>query len=787
MKLRYSFVTVVLLLMLTVFASGADTPSPVVVNLVERYCIDCHSGNEPSANLDLRSFTSTSLVKTESSWEKVIKKLRAGQMPPPEAEQPAEATVDEVLNSLEQTLDRYAEQHPQPGRTETFRRLTRYEYRNAIRDLLSLEMDVDAILPADEVSHGFDNITVGDLSPTLLNRYISAATTISQLAVGSPSNSPGGKTYRVRADITQEQRMEGLPLGTRGGALLSHNFPQDGEYEIRVRLSRDRNEHVEGLSKPHDLELLLDQKLMKTFTVKPPHGNSKAEGEYDKPTHENVDQHLFERMKVSAGQHDVGVTFPKLSSSLLETYRQPLNVHYNMYRHPRLSPAVYQVSITGPYSSEGPGESPSRKSIFITRPVNCNDDGDYARLIIEKLLRQAIRRPVFQNDLENPLKLFRETNADEGFEAGIEMALSSILVHPEFLFRVEQDLSDLPPGSVYQVSDLELTSRLSFFLWSSLPDEELLDLAVAGRLSDPDILAQQVERMLLDNRSQALVDNFASQWLYLRNLDSMTPDGRRYPDFGDNLRQAFRQETELLFEHILREDLSVLELLKSDYTFLNERLAKHYGIPHVFGTHFRKVMLENDSQRGGLLRHGSILTVTSYATRTSPVIRGKWILENILGTPPPPPPANIPALQDNTVSANLPIRERLAQHRADAACASCHNLMDPAGFSLENYDAIGRWRDIEQDFPVDAAGGLPDGRQFSGANGLESGLLDRPEMFVGTLVEKLMTYALGRGIEDYDAPAIRKIVRDSRAVDYRISSLIHGIARSTPFQMRTSQ
>jgi hypothetical protein len=764
-----------------------DSPPPAVVTFINGYCLDCHSGSEPTANLDLEEMASTPLAKEHEAWEKVIKKLRTGQMPPQDAQQPPDATISTALRQLEQPLDRYADQNPQPGRTATFRRLTRYEYKNAIRDLLALEIDVESLLPADEASHGFDNVTVGELSPTLLNRYISASQKISRLAMGRSSKSPGEKIYRVRPDITQEQRLQGLPLGTRGGMLISHTFPQDGEYEIRIRLTRDRNEHVEGLSRPHELDLLVDRELVKRFTVKPPGGKSKQGGEWSKLSHENVDRHLVARLKVTAGPHKVGATFLEDSSSLLETRRQPLHVHYNMYRHPRLGPAVYQVSITGPYESEGPGDTPSRKRILIAQPDSPAEEEDGARQIVASLLRRAVRRPVEESDLTRPMTLFRETNEEEGFEAGIEMALSSILVHPEFLFRIEEDPDDVPPGTAYRVSDVELASRLSFFLWSSLPDEELLGLAEQGRLSEPDVLEQQTRRMLANERSQALVDNFADQWLYLRNLDSVTPDGRLYPDFGDNLRQAFRRETELFFESILREDRSVLRLLKSGDAFLNERLAQHYGIPHVYGSHFRRVSLDEDSQRGGLLRQGSILSVTSYATRTSPVIRGKWILENILGTPPPPPPPNVPVLKENTVSARLPVRERLAQHRADAACASCHDRIDPVGFALENFDAVGRWRDLENGQPVDASGGLPDGRECTGVGELEDNLLQQPDIFVGTLTEKLLTYALGRGIEYYDAPAIRKIVRDARHDDYRFSSLILGIVNSSPFQMRMSQ
>jgi hypothetical protein len=410
-----------------------------------------------------------------------------------------------------------------------------------------------------------------------------------------------------------------------------------------------------------------------------------------------------------------------------------------------------------------------------------------ASRIISNLMRRAYRRPVVDADLQQPLKLYREARAEGGFDAGIEMALSAVLVNPQFLFRIEADPTDVEPISAYRIPDIQLASRLSFFVWSSIPDDELLDLAERGELSKPDVLERQVRRLLADPRSRNLVSNFAEQWLHLRNLESMTPDLRLYPDFDDNLRQSFRRETELLFESILREDRSVLDLIKSDHTFLNERLAKHYGIPHVYGSHFRRVELDKDSMRGGLLRQGSILTVTSYATRTSPVIRGKWILENILGTPPPPPPANVPALKDNTISSALSVRERLAEHRANVACAGCHKLMDPVGFSLENFDAVGRWRAFEEGRPVDSTGGLPDGSQFQGVTGLERGLLKRPELFVGTLTEKLMTFALGRGVESFDAPAIRKIVRDARAQNYQFSSLIVGIASSTPFQLRKSE
>ncbi|MFL6543762.1 MAG: DUF1592 domain-containing protein, partial [Candidatus Udaeobacter sp.] len=485
----------------------------------------------------------------------------------------------------------------------------------------------------------------------------------------------------------------------------------------------------------------------------------------------------------TAGPHNVGVTFVAKSSALQETARQPLNVHYNFYRHPRLGPAVYQVSIIGPFDASGPGDTPSRSRLFTGQPKD-GEDETAAKRIISDLARRAYRRPVRDDDLKSPLDFYRKGRAEADFETGIEAALGAVLVNPQFLFRIERDPAGLPPGSTYRVDSVELASRLSYFLWSSTPDDELLDLAANGKLSQPDVLEKQVRRMLADKRSRSLATNFAGQWLYLRNLESFVPDMRLFPDFDDNLRQAMRQETELFFENVLREDRSVLDLIRADYTYLNERLARHYGIPHVFGDHFRRVSLDPETHRGGLLRQASILSVTSYATRTSPVLRGHWVVKNLLGTPPPPPPPNVPALKDNTVLATLSVRERLTQHRANAACASCHLRMDPAGFALENFDAVGRWRFSEADKPIDASGGLPDGNEFVGVDGLEKALLDRPELFVSTLTERLMTFALGRGIEYYDGPAIRKIVADARPENYHFSQLILGIVNSTPFQFR---
>jgi mono/diheme cytochrome c family protein len=755
-------------------------------DVVNRHCVSCHNDRLKRGGLALDTVVAHEVAQDPDVWEKVLRKIRARQMPPVGLPRPNEAAYEAMIAALETSLDRAAAANPNPGRTATLRRLTRTEYQNAIRDLLALEIDVASLLPADEASYGFDNVTVGDLSPTLLDRYVSAAEQISRVAVGRPSRSPGGDTIRVPPDLTQEEHLDGLPVGTRGGAVVLYTFPMDGEYEIQIRLTRDRNEHVEGLTEAHDLELLLDRERVQLFTVTPPQREAGFSEEYQ-PNHDNVDQHLKIRVPVSAGPHALGVAFLKNPSALLETARQPYQAHFNSYRHPRIQPALYSISIIGPYAPKGPGETPSRRRIFVSRPANPDEEAESARRILRALMRRAYRRPVTDRDLEGPFELYQQARAEGGFEAGIEMAVSAVLVSPEFLFRVEPDPPGIAPNTVYRISDLELASRLSFFLWSTVPDDELIDAATAGNLHEPAVLERHVRRMLADARSQALVSNFASQWLHLRNLAAITPDMRLFPDFDDNLRQAFRQETELFFASVLGEDRSALDLLRANYTFLNERLAKHYGIPNVYGSRFRRVALDGDSRRGGLLRHASILTVTSYATRTSPVIRGKWVLENILGTPPPPPLPDVPALKDNTVDGNLSVRKRLAEHRSNATCAACHNLMDPVGLSLEKFDAIGRWRSAEGGTPIDASGGLPDGSEFADVHGLEQALLKRPEIFVGTFAEKLLTYALGRGVEPSDAPAIRAIVRQARTEDFRVSSVILGIVKSTPFQMRTSR
>jgi Protein of unknown function (DUF1592)/Protein of unknown function (DUF1588)/Protein of unknown function (DUF1585)/Protein of unknown function (DUF1587)/Protein of unknown function (DUF1595)/Cytochrome C oxidase, cbb3-type, subunit III len=787
-------------------------PEPVdVARFTARYCVACHNRADQTAGLALDVISGQAIDRHPEAWERVVRKLRARQMPPLDRARPDERTYQAVSAWLETGLDRAAAAHPDPGRTETFRRLNGTEYQNAIRDLLALEIDAGALLPRDPSSNKFDNVTASDLSPTLMDRYLSAAQKISRLAVGSPGpakrQGAGGDTIRIPADRTQEEHVPGLPLGTRGGALIPYTFPLNGEYEIAVRLSRDRNEEVEGLKEPHELVMLLDREQIGSFTIVPPRGSE------EQP---RVDQHLKQRLRVTAGPHELGVTFLKKPSELLETKRQPYQAHFNLHRHPRLSPAVYQISITGPYGASAAGDTPSRRRIFSSRPKQPAEEEACARRILSGLMRRAYRRPVTAADLQTPMRLFREArHADGGsFDGAIEAALSVILVSPSFLFHIERDPArtgmadgsslmvdgdgfDRRPSTInhqpstipttYPVSDVELASRLSFFLWSSIPDDTLLDLAERKQLSRPDVLTAQARRMLADPRAGSLVTNFAAQWLHLRNLDAVTPDLRLFPDFDDNLRLAFRQETELFFASILREDRGVLDLLTADYTYVNERLAKHYGIPCIYGSRFRRVTTTGERRRGGLLRQGSILTVTSYATRTSPVLRGKWVLENLLGMPPPPPPADVPALKDNTVAANLTVHERLAAHRSNPACQSCHSVIDPIGFALDQFDAIGRWREAEEGRPIDCSGRLPDGSRFEGVTGLEQALRRRPELFVHALAENLLMFGLGRVLDDRDAPAIRSVVRQAKAQDYRFSSLVVGIVNSVPFRMRKTQ
>jgi len=814
--------------LLSVSQCRADDPADVIDTFVSANCIDCHNSSDVEAGLDLEdaTFSLESLADDAAQadlLEKILRRVNSRQMPPPEHDdRPDESDYAGAVEAMAEILGENFAEHPRYGKLPAIRRLTRTEYQNAVRDLVGVRVDAATLLPKDESSHGFDNITVADLSPTLINRYLSAAEKISQSAVGA-SGAIVGTNIRVAADRTQETHVEGLPFGTRGGVTFEHQFPQAGEYEISIKLTRDRDEKVEGLNSKHDLDLLIDQRRVHRFTVTPPKKSGKGPNNYK--DFGKVDSHLIHRVDVEAGPHQVGATFPRTSLDLRETKRKPFDASFNRHRHPRRSPAVFQVSVVGPFSPLGPGDTPSRRLIFGTdynpgevRQLSAEEQEDAARKMVARLARRAYRRPVNDDDV-SPLMNFYRQGAEEAsetekddvnqFEAGMERSVTALLVNPNFLLKIEaasnsQGDRDAADGkTVYRISDLELATRLSFFLWSSLPDETLLALAEAEELSDPKTLAQQVDRMLSDTRSESLAANFADQWLQLRNLAGITPNLRTYPDFDDNLRTAFRQETLRLFSTVKEDNLGVLTLIQPGFTFLNQRLATHYEMNNVLGSHFRKIDLPEDSQRGGILRHGSVLMVTSYATRTSPTIRGNWILENILGTPPPPPPPNVPNLKDKVDLEAATVRQRLAQHREDPACAGCHNLMDPVGFSLENFDVVGRWRDHEGSLKVDASGRLPDGFSVERPENLEEGILKRPELFVATLTEKMMTFALGRGIEPFDGPAIRKIVAQSRGENksdsgvkedgtqtterYRFKDIVTGIVLSQPFQMRSQQ
>ena len=768
--------------------------------LLDRYCLTCHNTRLRTADLALDTVDVSDVGAHPEIWEKVVRKLRAGAMPPAARPRPDSDTYAAFTTWLETELDRVAAARPNPGRTDTFHRLNRSEYHNVIRDLLALEVDVAALLPADDGSYGFDNIAgVLGMSPTLLERYLSAARKISRLAVGRPAPSATAETFRLATDLTQDLRVDGLPFGTRGGTRFTYTFPEDAEYAFQVRLGRDASGTLKIFNTPHQLEVSLDGRPLQTFVVGEarPEDVERSSPEYRQylVRQRTIDEGWEVRVPVRAGPHTVQVTFHQKTSAYAETLRQPFLRPYTSITggDTRYQPYVGSVTIAGPFEASGSGPAggtPSRERIFVCHPPRGDLDAESrcARQILSTLARRAYRRPVEERDLDVLLAFYDDGYADGGFEAGIELGLRRLLASPEFLFRVERDPADLEPGTPYRISDLELASRLSFFLWSSIPDDALIDVAVAGALHEPGVLEAQTRRMLADDRANALVENFAGQWLYLRNVSSLTPDEDRFPDFGESLRLAFKRETELFFESVLREDRSVLDFLTADYTFINERLARHYGIPNIYGSHFRRVTMPDDTRRG-LLGQGSILAATAYPTRTSPVLRGKWVLDNLLGTPPPLPPPDVPSLEETTAAgAALSMREAMEQHRANPVCASCHQLMDPPGFALEQFDAVGRYRTRnESNTPIDASGMLPDGTRFDGAAGLRNALLARPDLFVTTLTEKLLTYALGRGVEYYDAPAIRAITGAAAAEGHHMSSLILGVVKSPPFQMRRTR
>jgi hypothetical protein len=765
--------------------------------LLNRYCVSCHNQKLKTAGLMFDTLDVAKVSEAPEIWEKVVRKLRAGVMPPAGRPRPDKPTIENFAAWLETELDHAAVADPNPGRTEPFHRLNRAEYQNAIRDLLTLEVDVASLLPTDDASYGFDNMAgVLRMSPTLLDRYLSAAQKISRLAVGTPPLYPDVDTFRIRPDFPQEDRPDGLPFGTRGGTRIRYTFPLDAEYVIQARLARRGTSGGEEVDIPrfaesHQLEVSLDGERLQLFTLAGetlPAG-AQRDPQYQQGRRADLDAGWQVRLPVKAGPREITVAFLKKSSAAAETARLPfLRPYAGAGGDTRTQPYLSTVTISGPYDASGPGDTPSRRRIFTCRPTSPAKEAACADTILTDLARRAYRRPVTEADLATLRPFYDAGRAEGGFDTGIQRALERLLVSPQFLLRVERDPASIAPNKNYRISDLELASRLSFFLWSSLPDDDLLDVATRGQLRDPAVLEKQVRRMLADARSRALVNNFAGQWLYVRNVAALGPDLDVFPDFDESLRQAFETETELFVDSMLREDRSVFELLTANYTFVNERLARHYGIPNVYGSHFRRVMVSDDARRG-LLGQGSILAVTAHPDRTSPVLRGKWVLENLLGTPPPPPPPNVPGLRNTNASGKLlSMRERMVQHRSSPVCAGCHSMMDPPGFSLEQFDGVGRQRIVDDTFkPIDVSGALPDGTTFEGVVGLRRALLSRSERFANTLTEKLLTYALGRGLEYYDAPAVRTITRDAARHDYRFSSLILGIVNSMPFQMRRSQ
>jgi mono/diheme cytochrome c family protein len=757
--------------------------------LITQYCVPCHNerakvGGLMLDRIDLAQLGADPQPWEKETWEKVVRKLRAGMMPPQGMPRPDQATLESFASALETALEREAIARPDPGRA-SLHRLNRTEYANAVRDLLDLEIDVTALLPADDESYGFDNIAdVLKVSPSLLEQYLAASHKVSSLAVGDPATAPISQFYRVPPDLAQDDHIEGLPLGTRGGLLIRHNFPLDAEYQFSVKLLRNIVGYMTGLEWPHQLEITVDGERVFIAPVGGPEDNRMSDENMSEAA-DKIDERLKIRVPIKAGPRLVGVAFIRKTSAESDEPLQPHTRDHDLQNMNGI-PLVDYVDVRGPYEATGPGETPSRRRIFACRPANAREEVSCARKIVSTLARRAYRRPVTDAEVDSLLAFYQDGRKDASFEAGVQNALRLILASPKFLFRAEPDPANAAPGTSYRLGDLELASRLSFFLWSSIPDDELLTVAAKGKLKDPAVLDQQVRRMLADRRAEALVENFAGQWLFLRNLQGHLPDNSAFPNFDHNLRQAFRRETELLFDSIMREDRSLLDLLNANYTFVNERLARHYGIPNVYGSRFRRVTLTDENRRG-LLGHGSVLTVTSYPNRTSPVLRGKWILENILGTPPPPPPPDVPALTENGQSEKvLTVRERLEDHRKNPVCASCHRVMDPLGFSLENFDAVGQWRAREEGGPVDASGQLADGSSVDGPVSLRRALMRRPEQFVGTMTEKLLTYALGRGLEYYDMPIVRSIARDSARNSYRFSSIVMGIVKSTPFQMKTA-
>ncbi len=769
---------------------GASAPAVGNANdqraLLDKYCVSCHNDKARTAGLTLEKSAGdvAKPVETAQLWEKVIRKLRTGSMPPQGMPRPDQPAIGGLVNYLETSLDRAASAAPNPGRA-TLHRLNRTEYANAVKDLLNLDVDAAQLLPSDDESYGFDNIAdVLKTSPSLLERYMSASWSISRLAVGNMSISPDTTTYRVRPDLSQDVRLEGMPLGTHGGTKFTHNFPLDGEYEFKVRLWRATTDIIRGIENRQTIEIAIDGVRAKLVSFG---GGADKQLAYDNSgIHaSDIDQRLTVRIPVKAGPRSVTVTFLTRSAAQDDDILQPFlrsNADPVGYQG---QPVVDRVILQGPFNATGVSDTPARKAIFICRPKTASEEVGCARKIVSNLARKAYRRPPTDSDIESLLTFYQKGRNEGGsFDAGIEASIQLVLASPDFLFRFEQDPQNIAADSVYKLGDMELASRLSFFLWSRGPDDQLLNLASAGKLKDPAILEQQVKRMMADPRANAMVNNFAGQWLFLRNLKTVNPDFETFPDFDDNLRQAMRTETEMFFGSVMKEDRNVMDLLTADYTFVNERLARHYGYPNIYGNEFRRIQIP-DANRRGILGQASVLTVTSLPTRTSAVQRGKWILSNLLNTPPPAPPPNVPALKANEAgAAPKSLRERMEAHRANPYCSACHKVMDPLGFSLENFDAVGQYRMSDEGAKIDITGVLFNGTKVEQPTDLGKMIASRPEVFVGVFTEKMMIYALGRGIEYYDMPTVRQIVRDSAKNNYRFSSIVMGVIKSNAFQMK---
>jgi mono/diheme cytochrome c family protein len=754
-------------------ATAPTDPAPVL----SKYCVTCHNERLKTGGFVIDPAQLATIGDHADAWEKVAKKLRTSAMPPAGAPRPDVATYDAVATAIESALDRASTARPQVGKLPIAHRLSRTEYRNAVRDLLALgdlpkEVSVDYLLPADNISSGFD--TIADLlfvSPSAMERYLDAAQKISRLAIGDITMPVLVNIHPLDPEHPQDERVDDLPFGTRGGLAVRSDFPVDGTYTVKVELAGAARD-------AHQLEITVDGERVRLEALGGVQGGRGGRGGRGGAP----DPRLEFPLSIKAGTRLVGVAFVQRTEARDEATLRPRT------RSRGTQPAIASVTITGPHGTSTPGDSASRRRIFVCRPTGAADEVPCATRILSSLARRAYRRPVTDVDLRDLMPFFQQGRAAGSFDLGIQKALERMLVSPQFLFRIERPAvrRGEPSGSPYPISDLELASRLSFFLWSSIPDDELLDAAIAGRLKQPAVLERQVRRMLADERSSALVTNFAAQWLYLRDIEAKLPDEVLFQDFDETLRAAMERETELFIDSIFRDNRSVVDLLSADYTFLNERLAKHYGISNVRGSYFRRVTLPAGSPRGGLLGHGSVLTITSYSTRTSPVLRGKWVLENLLSAAPPPPPANIPALETKGAAPGelLTMREAMTRHRASPACASCHARMDPIGFAMEQFDAVGRWRDNDGGQAIDVTGVFPDGVKFEGIAGLKRELLRHPEQFAGTVAERLLMYAVGRNLQYYDAPAVRAILKDAAPARYTLSSLILGIVKSRPFQMR---